>query len=512
MSSASNANQGGLAAALGGFLSSFTQARTEKENKVERDKKIKLETQLFEIQMREAQARMDAAEKSQAAQQRFGDIVTGVTRDPSGRGRQGPFDFGGPDTGGPNDPLQEIGTPGIGIDELSGNLPAMLAGMQSGQLDIGDMLKERGVADRAGNRQANIEAVLGDTNNPTDNAGNKQFLYAPGIGANGEVTLAPHINPAYQLPQSEALERNEITTAFTRVQKSIQRNMQLATGQPLQATGSPFKEAGSLFGRGAEAVTGVVNQFTGRDAENPFADATTAAAMQVALDKDFAVSMFSSAELDTLLEQGRITLAQWNQLKTSNPGLENPWPVNANIQLDQLELKLNNADVLGINVSNESDIRDYIRTMREVVGPELELLEQGGGGKPTDTPNKPTFTERASETLGGLKDQATDIAGQVGGFAKDTAIPFAQDKAGQAKAFASASFDDLMEIDFRGLASDAQVAAQQRWDQVVSKLPIEELQAMDLKNKTEDQLLSIRLQFMALKELAEKEFASAKDK
>ena len=405
-----------LGTGVGNFLSAFTQSRQAKEDKKEREEELKVRTKIFEIELKKLQ-------KQQDAEQKVTDFATGVTRNPeTGRPTMGPIDFGSPDE------LTEIGMPGMNPREMLDSAPALIAMLQSGAVNMGDVLKEQGMDASRKQSAANLDRVMGGSQGKTDKAGNSQFIFLPSIDPDGGVGARAVLNPAYQERVSERKEVSAIQTTFNRIQNSILKNQQLSEGHPLQATGSPSRGATGFGARASGAISG----FFG--AENPFAEAETAAAVQQQLAKDYAVAMFTNEELKALKDAGRITDRQFTQLQSANPNLETHWAVNAKIQIDGLELKLNNADILGLNVTNEQEMRDYIDNMRNVIEGELDISDDGA-------------------TSG-----AGDIADAVGGFAEQGATATQE--------FATATKEQLAALDLESMTKEQIAAIRSRYEQL----------------------------------------------
>jgi len=449
---------------FGNFANSFSRVSAQNKEQKRLDEMAKIQGKLLQLQLEAKQGQLDA-------QTTVSDMMSGV----------GPGDgslFGLEQTQPTQSPggrdLLQLGSEGPGpmnAEQMIDSPQGLSALMASGQLEpLLGLAQEDRLSQAATDRQANIDRIFGSGNNiPVDAAGNPQFLMAPGIGANGEITATPILNANYQLPTAAATEANELQTTFTRIQKAISDNYSLHNAAPLQASGSPLRGGASLGSRGVGAVARTFGF------DSPFPEAEDAAAVQVALNKSFAVQMFSSGELDLLLKEGRITVTQWNQLKTANPDMNNRWDVNARIQLDGLQLKLDNADILGIPATNKKEIQEYIDSMNAVIDSSLDLNKPDDGS---------SFIDPIKEGFGNAAAAAAPALESV-------------------REFARMSFDKLKQTDFKALSGEAKAAALERWDQFVSELPIEQIEDMgaELQGMSEEQVAAVRKRYEQLKKV-----------
>ena len=322
------------------------------------------------------------------------------------------------------------------IEALTGNPDFQNAAIQSGHLQIGDLLDFQ-AGQNAREQAAELFANQGGGGGRTDAAGNSEFIQGPPTrttNSDGTMSVTSSLipNKLFQDPVSAAQGTQDVKHFLSQVdQASIA--LQSIEGTPLQS-GSPVAELLSKTARTASAFgVGGVAEIFGVEEKAP--------QRRQRAEKLLADNLLSSEQLQQLSENGgRGTNLQWRAVAAATADLGNGMLANMLQMLDAAEIKVINADILGIPMPDpEGTLRDIERRRAAI---ETELFG-----------NSSTFFEDAQAKFGAAKESASGAVSRA---------------SQQAAAIGAMSAEKLMELHRSGvvLSDEARVASIKRLEQL----------------------------------------------
>ena len=320
------------------------------------------------------------------------------------------------------------------IEALTGNPDFQNAAIQSGHLQIGDLLDFQ-AGQNAREQTASIFGEGGGSGGRVDAAGNPEFI--PGapssqVSSDGEATLTRPMtkNPAFKDPVSAATGAQEIEHAITQVDQAL-AVMDSLEGSTLQS-GSPFADFSSTVQTGLSAF-GLADTF-GVD--------ETAPQRRQRAKKLLADNLLSSEQLARLQQSGTVTDSKLAAVTAASADLGNGMLANGLQMLDALEIKVKNADILGIPMPDPESVLRDIEVRRAKITKELFGTSQGG-----------TFFDQAQEKFGTAKENASGAVSRA---------------SQQAAAIGTMSAEKIMDLHRSGvvLSDEARVASIKRLEEL----------------------------------------------
>ncbi len=329
-----------------GFADAFLRAKEGKR----RDAIAKQQAKLIEMQLQGGEIKVTAQTK--LAELMTGSVEEFVPAEPTltPGGREIP-QF----TNASKDPLSLI-------DILTGESPeGQLAAIQSGVVSGGDVLNFQA-------RQDALESFRGagggSDSGRIDANGNPEFIPGPTttqIDTSGKQVISQTMakNPLFQEAAAAQTGASSVKHSIASVDQAIAL-MGTLEGTPLQA-GSPFGDVFGLVQSGASALG--VSDFFGLD--------KTAPQRRQRVKKLFAENLLSGEQIKTLGALGTISNAKLELVSDASADLENGILANSLQMLDALQIKVENAEILGLPVENPGAVLQNIKERRAKLTEEL---------------------------------------------------------------------------------------------------------------------------------------------
>lgn len=366
----------------GAFADAWASGAEEAAERKNKDQFAKLQAQLLEIQLK-------GAKTTEEAQQRVDDMMGGITRTPAPGGT------------GPGLPRQEInlGTPGepvpnttggMNVDEMMKSPQGVAAMIASGQLDLGDLLREQGLSEGRDLQAGLMEQFFGE-----GGAGSSGMVPTGiSIGADGtpQLSFGPdprqtpltgeqsslYVNPKNGEPAPpgktrEAYEEGGFVTTQIYEARQNKRRIQdnatvdLQNAQDIVALQTELDKFAPHLAPGAPAPD---LQRTGAGAFQYFKDlfggdtkkARDFLAKRDELEKKMSIGVLTS--ISAFNEIGTVTDVKFDQIRKSNPNMGIESAANNQIIAGQLQELLMEAERTGVPLQNRDEIESFIREIK----------------------------------------------------------------------------------------------------------------------------------------------------
>lgn len=343
------ANQG-LGVFAGNFAEAFSGAIGQKKDRKDKDALAKQQAKLIELQLQAGQVKLNA-------QTTLADLMTGTveefvpaepTTTPEGRFEVPQF------TNASQQPMD--------LASILSDPEGQLAAVQSGALNIGDLLDFQAKQDALESFRGAGDS--GGGSGRTDASGQPEFIPGPSttqIDTSGKQVISrPMVaNPAFQETAVAQTGASSVKHSIAGVDQAIAL-MGTLEGTALQA-GSPFGDISGQLQSGASALG--VSDFFGLD--------KTAPQRRQRVKKLFAENLLSGEQIKTLGALGQISNAKLELVSAASADLENGILANSLQMLDALQIKVENAEILGFPVDNPRAVLQNIAERREKITQEL---------------------------------------------------------------------------------------------------------------------------------------------
>jgi len=347
-------NNGLFASSLVEGFFGFKRDKEEQDNK---NKIIKLQTKLIEQQLNAGKVKLDA-------QTKLSDILTGSVGEFEQIGEAAPTPSGSPlgeDGRQPVPQFESTGNEPPGLAELLSNPESLAALLQSGQLDLGDLIGKPG-QDPANVRALDIAGVKRGTEefkeailNNLDAGADDQALSQLILGQQTE-------NLAEQKRERELTEKTEgeekigrrqaVRNDFGNAKRIIQLQQELE-GTAL-AVGIPYGDFLRDIGAGAAALVAQL----GFD---------PSAAQAAIAKRDELVRLFADGTLeaiDRFKGTGTITNQKFDALIAASPEVGKTAVANAKVLAGRMQAVLDAAERKSEIIPNRKEIEDWIEEMK----------------------------------------------------------------------------------------------------------------------------------------------------
>ena len=378
-----------MAANTGRFASSFIQGflgqRKDQEDRESKNKILKLQTKLIEAQL----AKLDA---SQLAQTKLSDLMTGSV---------GEFEqVGEVPQEGERKPVPQFESSGkepMGLAELLTNPESLMALVQSGQLDLGDLI---GKAQQPTTLQRNVAATgLQPGTQPFQDEMLRQLDADADDDVLAQLVLSQQTEKLNeQRRERELIERTEgeekigrrqaVKNDFGNAKRIIELQQDLE-GTAL-ATGIPYGDFLRDIGAGAAALVAQL----GFD---------PSAAQQAIAKRDELVKLFADGTLeaiDRFKGTGTITNQKFEALIAASPEVGKTAVANAKVLAGRMRAVLDAAERKSEIIPNRKEIEDWIEKMKSL-----------SAGKPVSDPivDVPNELDAINKRLAEIKAELSGI-------------------------------------------------------------------------------------------------------
>ena len=359
------ANTGRFAA---NFVEGFFGQKQEQKDQDSKNKIIKLQTKLIEQQLATGKVKLDA-------QTRLSDIMTGSVGEFEQVGETAPAPSGSPlgeDGRQPVPQFESTGNEPPGLAELLTNPESLIALVQSGQLDLGDLI---GKPQQATSLSRNVQAAGFQ---PGTQDFQEQMLKQLDANADDDVLAQLVLSQQTeklneQRRERELIERTEGEEKIGRRQavrndfgnaKRIIEIQQDLEGTAL-ATGIPYGEFLRKLSQGGVAILSAL----GFNLEE----------QQALIDKrDELVKLFADGTLeaiDRFKGTGTITNQKFDALIAASPEVGKTAVANAKVLAGRMQAVLDAAERKGEIIPNRAEITAWIAEMKR--GPVAEKAKSG---------------------------------------------------------------------------------------------------------------------------------------
>lgn len=412
----------GLGEFAGAFGQAFTESRRFADTQKEKKKFAKLQAQLVEMQLNQAENVADA-------QQRVSDMMSGqvgispTTTSPGGRtspnfvappeGQVGEFTRGR-DAVAPMDLTQMLADPE--------GVAALLA---SKDLDIGDVLKEQGMAAGRSQTQGLLDLLTGGgtgggaggfvptggsisskgpqidfgldpRNAPLTAEDSGLYVNAtngepapPGQTAQQYESGGFITQPIFDARQNRKAIQSDAVTDLKNAQDIVRLQKELFKFAPHLAPGQPAPELARALAGGFAAVKDLFDGDT--------AKARKYMAARDELQKKMSIGVLSS--ISRFRDIGTVTDVKFDQINKSNPNMQIEGAANEKIIAGQLRELIVEADRTGVPLSNRADIEKFISDL------------EGGGSTPQAVdPASPTVLD---DSVAAIKQMTIEQANNL---------------------------------------------------------------------------------------------------
>ncbi len=386
-----------MAANTGRFAASFVEGffgqKQEQQDRESKNKIIKMQTKLIEAQLATMQGKIDA-------QTKLSDILTGSVGEFEQIGETAPAPSGSPlgeDGRQPVPQFESTGNEPPGLAELLTNPEALNALLQSGQLDLGDLI---GKPQQPTTLQRNVAATgLQPGTQPFQDemlrqldAGSDDDVLAQLVLGQQQEKLNEQRRERELIERTEGEEkigrRQAVKNDFGNAKRIIQLQQDLE-GTAL-ATGIPYGDFLRDIGAGAAALAAQL----GFD---------PSAAQQAVAKRDELVKLFADGTLeaiDRFKGTGTITNQKFEALIAASPEVGKTAVANAKVLAGRMRAVLDAAERKGEIIPNRKEIEDWIEKMKGL-----------SAGKPVSDPivDVPNELDAINKRLAEIKAELSGI-------------------------------------------------------------------------------------------------------
>ena len=348
---------------VGNFLSAFTAARQNRDNKKLKDEMVKAQTKLFELQMKNEAARTAGIQDRDR-------MMTGRQQSAQVPGLSAPMWQQAPGPNGQPDPLGEMQpAKPMSLLDMIADPQGQTALLRSGDIKMSDLMGGSGSSGT--NAQRNFEALNAVMNDPTKSPEEKARAMQI-FGGEGQSDMTAMLE-YLKFQDAEANLQDRETARNTEAQAkevadrmsviNVRTNFQHATeimrlqdrlkgtAQQIGIPGGDWMQIGSKAYAAAAAAAGFSDE---------------ALARRIA-DRDRLIKLYENGVIegmDRMVGTGAISQGKYESLEKASANAGNDPRANALLLADSLEAQLWAAEAEGLDIPNRDEIEEFIDDAR----------------------------------------------------------------------------------------------------------------------------------------------------